>query len=88
MLDGLNSDMIEMAKQGISPVCAVEKRLAAHKLQTYNLAKQFGLLPENTKMEDFFKDDNEFWTKSFSPTTAAQTGAEAMMDTFGLPITC
>lgn len=32
MLDGLNSDMIELAKKGVSPVCAVEKRLAAHKL--------------------------------------------------------
>ena len=63
MIDGLNGEMIELAKQNIDPINAVTKRLAAHKLQTYNMAKKFDLLPENTTLDAFVKDDNEFWTK-------------------------
>ena len=89
----LHGDMVKEAKDGKSPICAVEKRLAAGKLQTYNLAKKFGMLPKDTTMEEFMSDTNDFWTKDLTGKenaagSAAQTGATALLDAFGLPIIC
>jgi len=86
MMEGLTGEMIEMAKNGISPVNAVDKRLAAHKLQAFNLAKKFELLPANASA-DILKDSSDFWTKSFSPQNEAQTQAEVTMENSGTPIT-
>mmetsp|Transcript_24410 Transcript_24410/g.30339 ORF Transcript_24410/g.30339 Transcript_24410/m.30339 type:complete len:100 (+) Transcript_24410:810-1109(+) len=73
MMDGLASDMIEMAKAGKSPICAVEKRLANGKMMAWNLARQFDLVPADMDVNAFMNDTNDWWTQQFTepPTTAA-----------------
>lgn len=74
MMDGLAKDMMDMARSGKSPVCAVEKRLANGKLMAYNLARQFDLIAPDTDINAFMNDSNDWWTSQYTTmTTAAQT---------------
>lgn len=92
MMDGLSKDMMEMARSGKSPVCAVEKRLANGKLMAYNLARQFDLISPETDINQFMDDKNDWWTSQYTTTTAAQIGIDSenqvLIDTLGLPIIC
>ena len=74
MMDGLAKDMMDIARSGKSPVCAVEKRLANGKLMAYNLARQFDLIAPDTDINAFMNDSNDWWTSQYTTmTTAAQT---------------
>ena len=90
MMDGLAKDMMDMARSGKSPVCAVEKRLANGKLMAFNLAKQFELIAPDVDIASFMNDSNDWWTQQYITTTAAQTDneSEVLIDTLGLPIIC
>ena len=94
MMDGLAKDMMEMARSGKSPVCAVEKRLANGKLMAYNLARQFDLIDPMTDINTFMNDSNDWWTSQYTTTTSSQSAAQidnesqVLIDTLGLPIIC
>ena len=55
--------MMENVMQGKSPLCAIEKRVANGKMMAFNIGKAFGLIPVDSDMYNYMRDDHHFWTE-------------------------
>lgn len=61
MFEGISEEMMQDVLRGVSPLCALQKRISNGKKMAFNIAKSFALLPYDAHLQDYMHDDNEFW---------------------------
>ncbi len=86
MFDGISEEMMENVLNGISPLCAIEKRIYNGKKMAFNIAKSFQLLPYEANLDDYMRDDNTFWRQQYFAQTAR--GETEDRDQFGYLLHC
>ena len=88
MFDGISEEMMDNVLNGISPLCAIEKRIYNGKKMAFNIARSFQLIPYDASLDEYMRDDNSFWRQQYFAQTMAKDGQNEDRDQYGYLLHC